>query len=215
MIVASGHAGLLTAALGVLWDIVTAGASDPCFAVQSFGHGFDVVVGGGDDALTGAPPRLEAGNLVVQVECDAGCTRADFRPRVREHGSRGGLCAVWLELEAEAAQCTAGFPRRTSQEVRVPLPAGAHNCSTLLFAFPPGQRYEYFRLTDPAVPGAALAPWIAAQEPEEGTGEAAEPEATEAEPTHSATPEERQCAARRLVSACASCSPAAARGPRQ
>ncbi|CAK0878773.1 unnamed protein product [Prorocentrum cordatum] len=136
---------LLAAAAG------RAGASDPCFSrrlrAQRFGHGFGVSAGGGE---SGPPPRLEADAFVAHVRYD-GCAELDFYPRLKQHETRGGLCAVWLERqEAAPAACGPGQEeRRLEHEVRVSLPAAAANCSSLLFAFPPGQRFEYYDLARP------------------------------------------------------------------
>eukprot|EP00446_Apocalathium_sp_SHHI-4_P048532 CAMPEP_0177406524 /NCGR_PEP_ID=MMETSP0368-20130122/62608_1 /TAXON_ID=447022 ORGANISM="Scrippsiella hangoei-like, Strain SHHI-4" /NCGR_SAMPLE_ID=MMETSP0368 /ASSEMBLY_ACC=CAM_ASM_000363 /LENGTH=226 /DNA_ID=CAMNT_0018874935 /DNA_START=35 /DNA_END=715 /DNA_ORIENTATION=+ len=130
-------------------------ASDPCFSLQTFGHGFDVVVDGGNDPVDGVgvhPPRLEAGRVVVHVRAGS-CTGVDFQAQVQHHGSRNGLCSTWLEL-VHGSECVDNVGMddlgRTTRRVSVPLPRDIGNCSTVLFAFPPGQQYEYYNLVLPA-----------------------------------------------------------------
>mmetsp|Transcript_4110 Transcript_4110/g.11666 ORF Transcript_4110/g.11666 Transcript_4110/m.11666 type:complete len:191 (-) Transcript_4110:254-826(-) len=129
------------AVLGISLLLVATSASDPCFAKQAFGSGFDVAMEG----ASALPPRTEAQELVVPVEYD-GCGRDAFHVEFKEHESRGGLCAVWLERDG-AGECEAGDSRRVAHDVRLPLPPAAASCTTLLFAFPPGQRYEYYSLS--------------------------------------------------------------------
>mmetsp|Transcript_149154 Transcript_149154/g.285841 ORF Transcript_149154/g.285841 Transcript_149154/m.285841 type:complete len:208 (-) Transcript_149154:47-670(-) len=132
----------------LLYALGRAGASDPCFAKQQFGEKFDVKTNG-----VFQPPRVEAGDLLVQVEYTS-CEPDGFNARLQERSSGDSICAVWLErdfgaLPSDAVACVAGGLRRFSHEVRLPLPAASQNCTTLLFAFPPGQQYEYYNLAAP------------------------------------------------------------------
>eukprot|EP00931_Biecheleriopsis_adriatica_P013200 TRINITY_DN114552_c0_g1_i1.p1 TRINITY_DN114552_c0_g1~~TRINITY_DN114552_c0_g1_i1.p1 ORF type:complete len:186 (-),score=36.69 TRINITY_DN114552_c0_g1_i1:93-650(-) len=134
-------------ALSLSYVLVVAVASDPCFAKQNFGKGFDIVADENGELL---PPQLDdAGHLLVNVRY-VGCPADEFHVRFEEHSSRGGVCAVWLDhAPASAGECGAGMPLELQRHVDAPLPkeAARANCtSSLLFAFPPGQRYEYYKL---------------------------------------------------------------------
>eukprot|EP00444_Apocalathium_aciculiferum_P065810 CAMPEP_0183558194 /NCGR_PEP_ID=MMETSP0371-20130417/87885_1 /TAXON_ID=268820 /ORGANISM="Peridinium aciculiferum, Strain PAER-2" /LENGTH=226 /DNA_ID=CAMNT_0025765505 /DNA_START=35 /DNA_END=716 /DNA_ORIENTATION=- len=130
-------------------------ASDPCFSLQTFGHGFDVVVDGGNDPVDGVgvhPPRLEARRVVVHVRAGS-CTGVDFQ--AQSNTTAAGMDSVphgWSSCMVPSAWTTWGMDvlGRTTRRVSVPLPREADNCSTLLFAFPPGQQYEYYNLVLPA-----------------------------------------------------------------
>jgi len=95
---------------------------------------------------------LLAGRVVVHVRAGS-CTGVDFQAQVQHHGSRNGLCSTWLEL-VNGSECVDNVGMddlgRTTRRVSVPLPRDVGNCSTLVFAFPPGQQYEYYNLVLPA-----------------------------------------------------------------
>mmetsp|Transcript_45355 Transcript_45355/g.144586 ORF Transcript_45355/g.144586 Transcript_45355/m.144586 type:complete len:220 (+) Transcript_45355:68-727(+) len=166
---------VLLAAVAAVGLQVAAG-SDPCFQLQRFGSGFDVApfAGGG-----GTPPRLEGGDSVVAEVAYEGPCRSDFEVQLQPHGTRGGLCAVWLSRAAEGGEpCAEGEVQRWAHEVKLALPPSADACQSLLFGFPPGQQYEYYRLAawpsarfDPTAPAAPGANASAAREPEAGAPE--------------------------------------------
>mmetsp|Transcript_81181 Transcript_81181/g.206273 ORF Transcript_81181/g.206273 Transcript_81181/m.206273 type:complete len:196 (+) Transcript_81181:135-722(+) len=75
--------------------------------------------------------------------------------RRRSNTTAAGMDSVphgWSSCMVPSAWTTWGMDvlGRTTRRVSVPLPREADNCSTLLFAFPPGQQYEYYNLVLPA-----------------------------------------------------------------
>mmetsp|Transcript_31529 Transcript_31529/g.61938 ORF Transcript_31529/g.61938 Transcript_31529/m.61938 type:complete len:182 (+) Transcript_31529:113-658(+) len=141
------------AMIGIVVRLACIGASDPCFDAQRFGYGFDVAT---DDALRPSP-HVDAGQLVAHVRYDS-CMRGEFHIQFKSHETRGDICAVWFDRANESARsCSQGASsRHLMHEVRAPLPSEAGDCRTLLFAFPPGQRYEYLNLGVPIPPTPTL-----------------------------------------------------------
>eukprot|EP00421_Protoceratium_reticulatum_P063188 CAMPEP_0168411574 /NCGR_PEP_ID=MMETSP0228-20121227/28270_1 /TAXON_ID=133427 /ORGANISM="Protoceratium reticulatum, Strain CCCM 535 (=CCMP 1889)" /LENGTH=141 /DNA_ID=CAMNT_0008425323 /DNA_START=39 /DNA_END=460 /DNA_ORIENTATION=- len=132
-----------SAASALLVAASLAGGSDPCFAAQQFGTGFGLGPFLGE---AGPAPRVEGGEVLVEVAYE-GCTRATFEARLHRRASREGSCALALERGPRRETC-AQEKRRWRHAVRVGLPADAESCRSLLLAYPPGQRFEYYRLRD-------------------------------------------------------------------
>eukprot|EP00746_Dinoflagellata_sp_MGD_P000214 gnl/MRDRNA2_/MRDRNA2_100384_c0_seq1.p1 gnl/MRDRNA2_/MRDRNA2_100384_c0~~gnl/MRDRNA2_/MRDRNA2_100384_c0_seq1.p1 ORF type:complete len:185 (+),score=35.75 gnl/MRDRNA2_/MRDRNA2_100384_c0_seq1:60-614(+) len=119
----------------------TVSASDPCFSKQNFGAGFDV------ELVQAEPPSLNSLNQVVATIKYDGCAEAKFSLQTQRHGTNDGLVAVYLERNPDNALCSAEKAQRFSHAVNLPLPAHVFNASNLLFAFPPGQAFEYYQLS--------------------------------------------------------------------